>query len=359
MGNDSGTATMSRCEFSHFVGGSKIFSDVTRVQEHIDACFAQANCEDSLLPTNNTHAPTDIPDSNPDEELLRFEFIECLIRLSQIRFSKAGMDAELLVEKGSNSAEGMEVRLNGFRKGKSTANDIGRSHADLFACELPMHETFERMMTEFVKPTFENKSTDNEVAKGLRTLEAQSLFAAHFDLLMVVYRHYACMESGGRAMATARPTMNLGEFQQLIQDSGLSLTLADRNRIAAAKKKLTERERRRRYARGNFEEPTDTAVTLSNDLTDMEIRQAFSCSQADDEEGLDETSELVFAEFVESVARVATLKWETQSMSFIAKVQLALESICGIADSIAIERKKQLMPEVDWEQVGKHVYLYH
>jgi hypothetical protein len=62
-------------------------------------------------------------------------------------------------------------------------------------------------------------------------------------------------------------------------------------------------ERRRRYARGNFDEPEEAETTLSNDLTDTEIRQAFSCSQADEEEGLEETSELVFAEFVESVAR--------------------------------------------------------
>jgi hypothetical protein len=36
-------------------------------------------------------------------------------------------------------------------------------------------------------------------------------------------------------------------------------------------------------------------------------------------------------------------------MSFIEKVELALESICGVADSISIERKKELVPETDWE----------
>jgi hypothetical protein len=62
-------------------------------------------------------------------------------------------------------------------------------------------------------------------------------------------------------------------------------------------------------------------------------------------------SELVFAEFVESVARVATLKWETKSMQFIDKVQLALESICGIAESISLEQKQILVPDTDWAMI--------
>jgi hypothetical protein len=31
-------------------------------------------------------------------------------------------------------------------------------------------------------------------------------------------------------------------------------------------------------------------------------------------------------------------------------VQLALESICGIAETISLERKKLLVPEVNWEE---------
>jgi hypothetical protein len=44
------------------------------------------------------------------------------------------------------------------------------------------------------------------------------------------------------------------------------------------------------------------------------------------------------------------MKWETKSMSFLEKVQLALESICGVATSISLERKKLLVPDVDWEE---------
>jgi hypothetical protein len=120
-----------------------------------------------------------------------------------------------------------------------------------------MHETFNKVMEEHVRPAFEAKSTDSEVAHGLRTPDAQALFAAHFDVLMVVYKHYACMECDDEAevsaekhvllasasrykhkqqmqqkQAAARPTMNLAEFQQLVEDSGLAMTEEDRTRIA-------------------------------------------------------------------------------------------------------------------------------
>jgi hypothetical protein len=85
MGADAGTATMSKSEFSHFINGSKIFHDSSRVREHIDACFAAANEEDARPgPVKVAGAE----DDNPDEELMRFEFIECLIRLSQVKRCK-------------------------------------------------------------------------------------------------------------------------------------------------------------------------------------------------------------------------------------------------------------------------------
>jgi hypothetical protein len=143
----------------------------------------------------------------------------------------------------------------------------------MFKCTIPMQETFLRVMTEFVKPAFDEKSTDGEVGKGLRSEEAQAMFASYFDLLMVVYKHYACIDThdhattelsaeGGEAeqryrakalaAAHARPSMNLGEFQAMIQDAGLCMTETDRTRVKMVAKKQRELERRRRYARGKL-----------------------------------------------------------------------------------------------------------
>jgi hypothetical protein len=99
-------------------------------------------------------------------------------------------------------------------------------------------------------------------------------------------------------------TQPLAEFQELIHHSGLCLTDKDRVTMEAMRKARLREEKRKRYAAGNYEECEDELSSgLSNELTETEIRQAFACSQDDDEEGLTETSELVFAEFVESVAR--------------------------------------------------------
>jgi hypothetical protein len=293
MGADAGTATMSKIEFSHFIVGSKLFKDTSRIQQHIDECFKAANSEVGLAAKGENSGA-----DNPDEELMRFEFLECLIRLSQIRYSPAGIQAEEKAQKGANSAAAMEAKLNALRSGRS----MGAT--DSFDCELPMHETFEKVMSEFVKPSFEAKSTDSEVAQGLRSPEAQALFASQFDLLMVVYKHYACIDSeqdasvaardafgleqeapaaaaaaAVAAVAVARPSMNLQEFQHMIQDAGLSMTELDRTRVATRKKQRQDLDRRRRYARGNFEEPEEVDDSVSHDLTDTEIRQAFSCSQ--------------------------------------------------------------------------------
>ena len=39
---------------------------------------------------------------------------------------------------------------------------------------------------------------------------------------------------------------------------------------------------------------------------------------------------MVFAEFIEALARIAVAKWEVPSMRFKEKVQLALESVVGL-----------------------------
>jgi hypothetical protein len=114
MGADGGTATMSKTEFSHFIIHSGIFKDTHQVQPHIDACFQAANSEVGLASKGDNTG-----DDNPDEELMRFEFIECLIRLSQIRYSPMGEQVESMHTVGKNSAAAQEARLNSLRKGES------------------------------------------------------------------------------------------------------------------------------------------------------------------------------------------------------------------------------------------------
>jgi hypothetical protein len=64
---------------------------------------------------------------------------------------------------------------------------------------------------------------------------------------------------------------------------------------------------------------------------------------------VEDSSELVFAEFVESIARVAAMKWELKSMKFIDKLKLAIEAIVGCFPLISQDRRKELLPEVDWD----------
>jgi hypothetical protein len=133
MGADSGTGTMSKSEFKHFIAGSKIFADVNRVQQHIDACFTAANEEDPQSAAAKKKAGG--KDDNPDDDLMRFEFIECLIRLSQIRYSEAGLEAELMAsssvaERAAHAAENL----------KRYASYTGRPHA-LYSCTVLMHCT--------------------------------------------------------------------------------------------------------------------------------------------------------------------------------------------------------------------------
>ena len=79
---------------------------------------------------------------------------------------------------------------------------------------------------------------------------------------------------------------------------------------------------------------TENNPSGANVLTTQEVRIAFSQAQSDTELNETETSELVFAEFVEGVARLALAKWETDVMRPAEKVGLdcPLFRVCTMHD---------------------------
>jgi hypothetical protein len=83
---------------------------------------------------------------------------------------------------------------------------------------------------------------------------------------------------------------------------------------------------------------------LSHVVTQKELRQVFSQAQNDTEDTIAENSELCFTEFIEAVARLALAKWETDGLKFREKIDMALQAICGISDSLTYEEKAYLHP---------------
>jgi hypothetical protein len=453
VGPPGSVATMSRSELAAFINGCGVFKNHTRMADVVDMVFDEANDEMLAVSTVGKRVVVGQDDENPDEELMRYEFIECLVKLSQIRFSAEGEQLEDMPPD-----QYREHRLNSMRKGETRMRPPGGGKSlAVHDCKYTLSETLHRLMEKHVKPVFDNQSTDNEVRKGLGDEAVQALFQKHLTELMVVYKYYACQDvvdaanheldpameeaaeihstgfcgcgrkgdfgckqhkcgkccdghgcgihvGGLKAQqmndeelevavgkkrdaalqkakveaaekraeqakalaekakvekketeAAARPTMCLLEFQSLVQDSGLSMSDEDRKKLQERNAKLALIERRKRFARGmglqELEEQEKGLQSnhLWHDLTELEIRQAFSCAQSDGDESVEDSSELVFAEFVESVAYVATMKWELKTMKFLDKLKLAIDAIVGCAGLIPLARKKELLPDVDWD----------
>jgi tellurite resistance protein len=126
----------------------------------------------------------------------------------------------------------------------------------------------------------------------------------------------------------ATPTMCFDEFCEVLFDAGLVRSFrgdADPDESSSST---------------NSETNSETTA-----LTSAEVRQCFTLSQSDDEFTSAELQNMVFAEFCESLARVAVAKWESDTISFFQKVQMALESVTSLAAQVPEQYAMQFRAE--------------
>eukprot|EP00937_MAST-01D_sp_MAST-1D-sp2_P004203 g4203.t1 len=267
-----------------------------------------------------------------------FAALGTVYRDSQLsRHELAGGSAATLVEQ---DIDHIEFRRHDFIE---SLVRLAESKADY---RLPAGEALHKMLGSLQVPRI-LQLLETPLHEGLRAATVQAMLQKNFSMLRTVYRHYAVIGSGGRS----RPTMDIHEFNELLKDAGLLDT-----RLGALAP-----ERSMLRADGSIDTPGGKAnFTTHHALVAFTAAQSeplaasggavgdVSDGGATDADydallaGHDSDSELVFAEFVEAVCRVAIMKWRTAQMSFSQKLSLALDALRDVGRLIKNQDAKLL-----------------
>jgi hypothetical protein len=188
---------------------------------------------------------------------------------------------------------------------------------------IPLGESFQRFIEEKLEPGFAKKS-ESAVRKQMQKPEARQLLGKNVVALTEVYKYYAMKNDTLADVRTVtRPALDYKEFLMLLQDAGVVA------RPDARKKQVSE---------NRFDALHEAS---SHDLTVVEVRQCFAMAQEasgrageTNEEYANGADEMIFSEFIEVIARVATTKWENPQMRFIHKLEMAVEAILSVQSFI-------------------------
>jgi hypothetical protein len=183
---------------------------------------------------------------------------------------------------------------------------------------------FKRFIEEKLEPGFAMKSA-SAVRKLMQSSEARQLLGKNVAALTEVYKYFAMKnDTLAEVRTVTRPTMDYDEFLMMLREAGL-LAQPD-----ARSKKVSEN----RYE--------DLHEATAHSLTTTEVRQCFAMAQdghsdTADGEHANGTEEMIFSEFLEVIARVATAKWDNPQMLFIQKLEMVVEAILSIQAEIPDE----------------------
>ena len=132
---------MSREELSAFVSGCHVFKNHLRSKDVVDMIFDEANDEHAGMGYKGAKLP-DNADDNPDSELMRFEFVETLVKLSQVRFSDEGVELEHMSDEAYREHRLAMLRLGGSKEATDHMKPPGGNRVlGAFHCKASMSET--------------------------------------------------------------------------------------------------------------------------------------------------------------------------------------------------------------------------
>jgi hypothetical protein len=211
-----------------------------------------------------------------------YEFMFALIQLSLIKYQVPGFE------------DAKQYRVGGM-EGRITA-------------ESPS-DALQRLLLDYISPILEDEAfTGLRVKRALDDDKILALFYDRHEQLQQVFYSY------GKAVADSinvvnEDELNIAEFGMILEDSRLlGGTRGDKD------SELTFKEARQAFA------GAQTALTGGSD--DVKSGSVIG----------DTMEQMSYAEFLEGIARVAVLKWESQNISFYDKVKWALESVALLAE---------------------------
>ena len=213
-------------------------------------------------------------------------------------------------------------------------------------------EALEELLSKVVLPAMEARMTDDAI-KGMAEPAVQLFLQDRMRKLQTVYKHYATLGQQ-RGSSTDKPTMSLIEYTEMLRDAGMVADSENGEDGRAhppgddgdadngggggggdhhGKKKHALKESAKAHP-ANDGKKSPPGVLLARDA-----RVAFSMSQSDfgeneaDGKGGDD-EELTFPEFLETIARISSLKYDGMPMSFAEKIKLGATAIVDLSGSL-------------------------
>ncbi|CAM9462651.1 unnamed protein product, partial [Pylaiella littoralis] len=211
------------------------------------------------------------------------EFLYCIIRLACIRHHV--------------SADGGSVGGGGGESG---------SGASRIKWAGSVHEAVDMFMESAMLPLAHRKVIGLQIKTALDSDEILAIYHDHDVVLKSVFSKYCTALDRAGAPAALGDLLNIAEFRSILKDSGL--------------------------LGGNNKE--------EDELTIKEARQAFAGAQNDlcggDSYGASppgagvQVEQMTYPEFLEGIARVAMLKWESASSSPKTKIERAIMAVASL-----------------------------
>jgi hypothetical protein len=215
--------------------------------------------------------------------------------------------------------------------------------------DLPFQKVVAQFLEKVVRPQFEDKFALNPHLREMMSDEnVLALLGRNQEPLTLVYKYFAVSD-----IEESKPTMNFDEFHALCAAAGL---IPPKKRKDDADKeksmyeldqeidKILEIERSQQQQQQAVHVVRNTTSGHVNSLTEQQVRHAFSLSQQDSELDTEETSDLCFTEFIESLGRLALQKWDTKALRPAEKMEMALEAVIGVERSIPEKAMVSLRP---------------
>jgi len=221
---------------------------------------------------------------------------------------------------------------------KSGSDELSRSEflelilrigSEMFPEKTTAEATLEVLELNIVPLLMENDSGVSDVVnKELRKEQIQRMYTKYLIDLEQIFNFY-CGPSSAQSSQDQETTltMTLQQFEQCLTDCALAVNHAPAIRQKAKTIRL-------KSGKEILDASAKVAKVKKKGLSREAIRVAFAQSQQISDSTVEEMTTMEFSEFLEAIARCAMVKWENALMAFHVKLQIALDTVIKLKDTL-------------------------
>ena len=219
---------------------------------------------------------------------------------------------------------------------------------------LSASESFAKMMVELKKPSI-IELLEEPVLEGLARPSVQAMLQQALSYLFTIFNYYRVRGTGG----DEEPTMDVHEFLECLRDAGLlegSHRIANRSMLRADGTVDTSGGEKKNFSHQH------AIVAFTASQTEAYGAKLGGKSKKCDSDNLDNVDatlasvdsdkDMIFAEFVEAVCRIAQMKYRDAPGDYFDRLHSTLLAMKSLASAIMTDAKDRAV-------VGRRTKLHH